>query len=170
MLSRQWMYTFVFTVVLSSTQGPCSRPVLLIEDGHGSHIWLDIIKMARENDVHVLCLPSHCTRLLQPPRYRVFKSLKSHLNKMCKHFMASQPGHIITNENLAYCRPPCFEYYGWIQEMWDPPSRALCLHEVPGEDSHNPSSNSTLGSDVTQVARPLQDSSSCCSQYRDCLH
>lgn len=43
-----------------------SRPVLLIEDGHGSHIWLDVIKMARENDVHVLCLPSHCTRLLQP--------------------------------------------------------------------------------------------------------
>lgn len=75
LLSGQWMYIY------SGLSSFYSRPVLLIEDGHGSHILLDVIKMARENHVHVLYLPSHCIHLLQPLDIGVFKSLRVTLIK-----------------------------------------------------------------------------------------
>lgn len=42
------------------------RPILLILDGHGSHISTRIIKMAMDNDIHLECLPPHSTTILQP--------------------------------------------------------------------------------------------------------
>lgn len=45
---------------------PPTRPVLLIMDGHGSHMSIDLIELAQSNGVHILCLPSHTTHVLQP--------------------------------------------------------------------------------------------------------
>ena len=45
---------------------PPARPVLLIEDGHGSHIAIELIELARANEVYLLCLPAHTTHVLQP--------------------------------------------------------------------------------------------------------
>ena len=42
------------------------RPVLLIQDGHASHMSIGLIELARANDVHLLCLPAHTTHILQP--------------------------------------------------------------------------------------------------------
>ena len=36
-----------------------ARPVLLLQDGHGSHISIALIELARANDIHLLCLPAH---------------------------------------------------------------------------------------------------------------
>ena len=41
-----------------------ARPVLIIEDGDSSHVSLEVIKLARENDIYLLCFPSHCTHIL----------------------------------------------------------------------------------------------------------
>ena len=54
---------------------PPTRPVLLIEDGHSSHISMEVIELARCNNIHLLCLPY--THLLQPLDVGVCKSLKS---------------------------------------------------------------------------------------------
>ena len=53
-LYLQWFNFFLQTI-------PPVRPVLLIQDGHGSHVSTDLIELARANDVHLLCLPSHTT-------------------------------------------------------------------------------------------------------------
>ncbi|CAF3053425.1 unnamed protein product [Rotaria sp. Silwood2] len=42
------------------------RPVILIYDGHYTHISTRIIKMAMNNDVIIECLPPHTTTILQP--------------------------------------------------------------------------------------------------------
>ena len=42
------------------------RPVVLFVDGHASHINLDVIDLARDNDVILFCLPPHTTDTLQP--------------------------------------------------------------------------------------------------------
>ena len=55
----EWFKFFIKSI-------PPSRPVLLIEDGHGSHITLDVMELARKNDIHLLCLPSHISHILQP--------------------------------------------------------------------------------------------------------
>ena len=57
------------------------RPVLLCVDGHASHVNLDVIDLACENDVILFCLPPHTTHALQPLDVSVFKSLKSHFCK-----------------------------------------------------------------------------------------
>ena len=58
-LYLRWFKFFIANI-------PSARPVLLIQDGHGSHISLDVIRLARENDASFLCLPAHTTHLLQP--------------------------------------------------------------------------------------------------------
>ena len=47
-----------------------------------------------------MCLPAHCTHILQPLDVAVFKSLKSHFNKACRDFLAAIPGRVILPENL----------------------------------------------------------------------
>ena len=51
---------------------PPACPVLLIQDGHSSHISIELTEMALSNNVHLLCLPSHTTHLLQPLDVGVF--------------------------------------------------------------------------------------------------
>ena len=78
-----------------------ARPVLLIEDGHGSHITLEVIKLAQENDIHILCLPSHTSHLLQPLDVGVFHSFKHFFNKACSDLLVSRPGSVVTTQDLA---------------------------------------------------------------------
>ena len=37
------------------------RPLLLIQDGHKSHITIELIDKAKENDVEIMCLSPHTT-------------------------------------------------------------------------------------------------------------
>ena len=80
---------------------PPARPVLLIEDGHSSHISIELIELAQSNQVYLLCLPSHSTHILNPLDVGVFKSLKSHYSKECKKYLADHPGQVITTEYIA---------------------------------------------------------------------
>ena len=54
---------------------PPMRPVLLIQDGHSSHISIELIEMARENHVCLLCLPAHTSHILQPLDVGVFNPI-----------------------------------------------------------------------------------------------
>ena len=80
---------------------PPSRPVLLVLDGHGSHITIDVIEHARANEIHMLCLPSHTSHILQPLDVGVFKSFKSFFSKVFRQHMAKNPGCVITEDILA---------------------------------------------------------------------
>ena len=80
---------------------PPVRPVLLVMDGHGSHVSIELIELARTNDVHLLCLPAHTTHILQPLDVGVFKSFKSNFSKACSKYLAANPGRVITNDKLA---------------------------------------------------------------------
>ena len=80
---------------------PPTRPILLIQDGHHSHVSIELIELARANDVHLLCLPAHTSHLLQPLDVGVFKSFKSNFNKACSKYMSEYPGRVITTDILA---------------------------------------------------------------------
>ena len=80
---------------------PPLRPVLLVLDGHGSHITIDVIEYARMNEIHLLCLPSHTSHILQPLDVGVFKSFKTFFSKVCRQYMAKNPGRVVTEDILA---------------------------------------------------------------------
>ena len=44
---------------------PPTRPVLLVQDGHSSHVSIELIEMARENGVCLLRLPAHTLHILR---------------------------------------------------------------------------------------------------------
>ena len=58
------------------------RPLLLILDGHGSHMNIDMIDLLVENDVHLYCLPPHTTNILQPCDVAIFRPLKAYFSRL----------------------------------------------------------------------------------------
>ena len=80
---------------------PPKRPVVLIQDGHASHMSIKLIELARANDVHLLCLPAHTTHILQPLDMGVFKPFKTYFSKACTSYLAKHPGRVITNDMIA---------------------------------------------------------------------
>ncbi len=81
---------------------PLARPVLLVQDGHASHMTIDVIELARANGINLLCLPAHTTHILQPLDVGVFKSFKSHFSKVCHTYLMKHPGRVITTDVLAF--------------------------------------------------------------------
>lgn len=52
------------------------RPVLLVMDNHDTHVSLDVIKIAADNNVTLIGLPPHTTHILQPLDVGIMGPLK----------------------------------------------------------------------------------------------
>lgn len=78
--SNGWMETEVFENYFEKSFlkfiGP-ERPVLLIYDGHATHLSIKLIETASESNVAILKLPPHTSHILQPLDLSVFKPLKT---------------------------------------------------------------------------------------------
>ena len=70
---------------------PPAKPVLLIQDGHTSHISIEFMELTCANDACVLCLPAHTTHLLQPLDVGAFKSLKAYFSKAWISYLSHHP-------------------------------------------------------------------------------
>jgi len=53
------------------------KPILIIIDGHSSHIHPDVIDLLVENKIILYCLASHTTNILQLLDVAIFKPLKT---------------------------------------------------------------------------------------------
>ena len=66
------------------------RPLLLILDGHVTHVAIEYLLKAQEEGIHILKLPPHVTDLLQPLDVSCFGPLKccleEALNKWINEF------------------------------------------------------------------------------------
>lgn len=58
-LFYEWFKVFVNHTAVS-------KPALLIMDNHSCHVSIDVIEMAKENQIILLLLPPHTTHCLQP--------------------------------------------------------------------------------------------------------
>ncbi|KAJ8911934.1 hypothetical protein NQ315_016275 [Exocentrus adspersus] len=54
-----------------------NRPVLLLVDGHKSHLTLELSKFCHDNEIFLYALPPNTTHILQPADVSVFKPLKT---------------------------------------------------------------------------------------------
>ena len=76
-------------------------PVLLLVDGHGSHVNLELIDLARNNQIILLCLPPHTTHALQPLDVSVFKSLKDHFYRSLRAFCFVKRNFVVSKREFA---------------------------------------------------------------------
>ena len=77
------------------------RPLLLIIDGHKSHMTLDLIDLARDNNVVLYCLPPHTTHALQPLDVSVFRSLKSHFSRSLRATYFAKRDFVVSKRDFA---------------------------------------------------------------------
>lgn len=79
----------------------CGQPVLLLVDGHKSHMTLELVDLARENNVILFCLPPHTTHALQPLDVSVFKALKAHFSRSLRVVCFSRKDFMVTKRDFA---------------------------------------------------------------------
>ena len=71
---------------------PPIRPVVLLLDGHSSHIDFEIGRFCKENRVELICLPAHTSHITQPLDKGVFGPFKQEWRKQCTSFCQQHPG------------------------------------------------------------------------------
>ena len=86
-----------------------SGPVLLFIDGHLSHISLQLIRLARERGVMLLCLPSHTTHALQPLDVGVYGPLKGCWGKILKRYKLETCAEAVSKT----------EFPGLLKQLWE---------------------------------------------------
>ncbi|XP_063227417.1 uncharacterized protein LOC134533739 [Bacillus rossius redtenbacheri] len=80
---------------------PEERPVLLILDGHKSHVSLPMILKAVEHQVVLVKLPPHTTHVTQPMDVGVFKGLKSNWDKKLTKWQRQNPRKKIPKQEFV---------------------------------------------------------------------
>ena len=73
---------------------PEERPVLLILDGHKSHIKYEVRELAKKHSIEIAKLPSHATHLLQPLDLGIFKPLKESYDSSAHKFFLQHRRYI----------------------------------------------------------------------------
>lgn len=72
-------------------------PNILILDGHSSHRnSLDMLEFAEQNQIILICLPSHTTQAIQPLDRSYFGPLKHYLKKEARQWVINHPGRRLT--------------------------------------------------------------------------
>lgn len=91
----QWLKTIFFP------RKPDGK-VLLLLDGHASHCSsVAVLDFCIQNDIILLCLPSHTTHYLQPLDRAVFKSLKTYFYEAASNYLKNNPGRKINRLNFG---------------------------------------------------------------------
>ena len=96
-----WMQMHLFTEwfkhFLKHTKPSQSDPAILILDGHATHTRnIDVVDMARENHVHIIVLPPHCTHRMQPLDVAVMGPLSTYYSKEVENYIFNHPGRTVT--------------------------------------------------------------------------
>ncbi|XP_033730751.1 uncharacterized protein LOC117320202 [Pecten maximus] len=96
--NKAWMCDILgdewFNNVFLKHCGP-ERPQLLIMDSHSSHEVLSLLEKAKQENIHILALPPHCTHALQPLDKTVFGPFNKAYNRLCSEFLAANPNHVV---------------------------------------------------------------------------
>ena len=101
-----WMQMDIFTTwfkhFIRSSGASKNNTVLLILDGHSTHTKnLELIDLARENGVVLLCLPPHCSHRMQPLDVSFMKPLSTYYDQELEKWPRNNPGKIVTTFQIT---------------------------------------------------------------------
>ncbi|XP_059060761.1 uncharacterized protein LOC131853752 [Achroia grisella] len=75
-------------------------PVLLLLENHSSHINVEVVNKAKDNNIVLLSFPPHCSHNLQPLDVGVYGPLKNYISKAQTSWMSSNPGKTMSIYDL----------------------------------------------------------------------
>ena len=70
---------------------PKERPALLLMDNNDNHCSLEVVDLARENDLTIVTFPPHCSHRLQSLDVSVYGPLKKHYSTAVNEWNLSHP-------------------------------------------------------------------------------
>ena len=79
---------------------PCDTPVLLLLDGHYSHLNLEVLYTAARNHVVILCMLAHATHLVQPNDKSFNNTFKQNLDEEFAVMVSNDL--VVQNYDLAF--------------------------------------------------------------------
>lgn len=94
-----WMDTEVFFMWVANhfvKHIPPVRPVILLVDGHSTHIDQETTKFCKDNGIILYCLPAHASHIIQPLDVAFFRPLKCNWRKAVKKYRDENPGQSVT--------------------------------------------------------------------------
>jgi hypothetical protein len=83
--------------------------VLLVFDGHDSHIGLEVALLAEQHSIDLLQMPSHTSHRLQPLDVSCFYSWHNELHKQIKRILRDHPYLNITRDQFSELMGPAFK-------------------------------------------------------------
>lgn len=96
-LFTKWMNHFI-----NHTKPSKEDPVVLILDGHSSHTRnVEVIDMARDNGVSIVCLPPHLSHRMQPLDRTFMKTFKTYYAQEIENWLAAHPFRPVTVEQIG---------------------------------------------------------------------
>ncbi len=99
-----WMQTYHFYAWAANhfpQQIPGKRPVVLLIDGHLSHIDVNTTLFSKSNQIFLFRLPPNTSHLTQPADRRYFNVFKGNWRKVCTKFTFENPGLVVTKRIFA---------------------------------------------------------------------
>ena len=100
-----WIYTELFLAWLKKIflkLVVVEHPVILLTNGHKTHINIDVIDVCRENDVTLFCLLPHTMHALPSLDVAVFKSLKYSFAKAVRALSFKRKNFIVSKREFAH--------------------------------------------------------------------
>jgi len=94
---EKWMMHFI-----KFSHATKDNPVLLLLDGHCTHTKsIELIQIARDNGVVLLCFPPHCTHRLQPLDVAFMKPLSTYYDRETTNWLRTHGGDVVTLKQLS---------------------------------------------------------------------
>ncbi|XP_071499248.1 uncharacterized protein [Diadema antillarum] len=75
--------------------------VMILYNGHTSHISIPVLEFARAHRIVLFVLPAHTSHVLQPLDVACFAPLKRAYSTECAKFMQTHPGEMVTRYDIA---------------------------------------------------------------------
>ena len=107
-----WMETYHFYAWITNhfiNQIPPKRPMLLLIDGHVSHIDYNTTLFCKENGILLFRLPPHTSHVMQPADRGFFNIFKEEWKKACTRFTFENPGIVVTKRTFSRVFVTAFE-------------------------------------------------------------
>ena len=108
---------------------------LLIIDGHGSHVNLETIDLARDLGIELFCLPPHTTQILQPLDVSLYGPLKTYFTKITDKIQIIKLG---VTKNVTICKTEFSAVFDLAMQETFSPSKCMKAFESCGIYPLNP--------------------------------
>lgn len=91
----QELFIKVIEHIMKHTKPSKEDPLILVMDNHTSHCGYRVLKLAKDNGIHIVTLPPHTSNKTQPLDLTVFGPMTHHYNNMANSWQMMNPGESV---------------------------------------------------------------------------